>query len=59
MLAGGQGGVNEAKETPRGSSIKHNLGEAVEVGIRNLSRGYLAKSSLGSLQEKRREDEEA
>lgn len=32
------------KETPRGSSIKRNLGEAVEVGIRNLSRGYRLKA---------------
>lgn len=42
-----RGGVNEAKETPKGSSIKHNLGEVVEVGIRDLGRGYLGKSSLG------------
>lgn len=47
MLAGGQEGVNEAKDTSRGSSIKHSLGEVVEVGIRNLGRGYLGKSSLG------------
>lgn len=46
MLAGGQG-VNEAKDTPRGSSIKPSLGEVVEVGIRNSGRGYLGKSSLG------------
>lgn len=47
MLAGGQEGVNEAKDTSRGSSIKHSLGEVVEVGIRNSGRGYLGKSSLG------------
>lgn len=38
---------NEAKETPRGSLIKYSLGEVVEVGIWNLGRGYLGKSSLG------------
>lgn len=57
MLVGGQEGINEAKETPKRSSIKHNLGEVVEIGIKNSGRGYLGKSSLGSLEAKRREDE--
>lgn len=47
MLAGGQEGVNEAKETPKGILKKHSWGEAVEVGIRNSGRDYLGKSSLG------------
>lgn len=41
MLVGGQEGVNKAKETPKGSSTKHNSGEVVQVGIKNLGRGYL------------------
>lgn len=40
MLVGGHEGVNKAKETPQGSSTKHNLGE-VQDGIKNLGRGYL------------------
>lgn len=44
MLVGEQEGINETKETPKGSSIKHNLGEVVEVGIKNSGRGYLGKS---------------
>lgn len=48
MLVGEQEGVNKAKETPKGSSIKHNLGEVVEVGIENSGRSYLGKSPRGS-----------
>lgn len=40
MLVGAQEGVYEAKETPKGSSIKQNLG-VVEAGIKNLGRDYL------------------
>lgn len=44
MLVGAQEGVYEAKETPKGSSIKQNLGEVVEAGIKNLGRDYLVIS---------------
>ena len=57
-LVGGQEGVYEAKETQKGSSIKHNLGEVVRVGIKNLGRGYLSKNSLGKFRSERMEDEE-
>lgn len=47
MLVRRQEGVNKAKETPKGSSIKHDLGEVVEAGIENSGGSYLGKSSRG------------
>lgn len=58
MLIGGWEGVYEAKETQKRSSIKHNLGEGVRVGIKNLGRSYLGKNSLGKFRSERMGDEE-
>lgn len=44
MLVGGQERVNKAKETPKGSSMKHNLGEVIEVGIENSGKVIWVKA---------------